>query len=125
MVFKNRLYELRGTDSQATFAKKLGLTQQNYANYENGKQGLRSDLIRKVCQMYSCTAEWLLMFDDNLNIIGNNNTVNSHNQTTMTIDKHVNLSHDEKELVEGYGKLSLLNKSKLIIFLNELLEEVN
>lgn len=125
MVFKNRLYELRGTDSQATFAKKLGLTQQNYANYENGKQGLRSDLIRKVCQMYSFTAEWLLMFDDNLNIIGNNNTVNSHNQTTMTIDKHVNLSHDEKELIEGYSKLSLLNKSKLIIFLNELLEEVN
>ena len=125
MVFKNRLYELRGTDSQATFAKKLGLTQQNYANYEKGKQGLRSDLIRKVCQMYSCTAEWLLMLDDNLNIIGNNNTVNSHNQATMTIDKHVNLSHDEKELIEGYSKLSLLNKSKLIIFLNELLEEVN
>ena len=116
MVFKNRLYELRGTDSQATFAKKLGLTQQNYANYENGKQGLRSDLIWKVCQMYSCTAEWLLMLDDNLNIIGNNNTVNSHNQTTMTIDKHVNLSHDEKELIEGYNKLSLLIKASSLYF---------
>lgn len=64
MQYKNRLYELRGNESQTEFAKKIGLTQQNYANYENGKQGLKSDLIEKVCRTFKCTAEWLLCLDD-------------------------------------------------------------
>jgi len=61
--YENRLYELRGSASQKEFAEKLGMTQQNYANYENGKQGLKSDLIKKICRMFGCSAEWLLGFD--------------------------------------------------------------
>lgn len=41
MKYKNRLFELRGNLSQKEFAERIGLSQQNYANYENGKQGLK------------------------------------------------------------------------------------
>lgn len=64
MKYKNRLSELRGNESQRSFAEKIGLTQQNYANYENGKQGLKSDLITKICETFGCSAEWLIMMDD-------------------------------------------------------------
>lgn len=65
MAYRNRLSELRGDMSQAEFAEKLGLSQQNYWKYENEKQGMRSDLIEKVCLMFGCSAEWLLCIDDN------------------------------------------------------------
>lgn len=64
MKYNNRLYELRGSESQKEFAKKLGMTQQNYANYENGKQGMKSDLIALICEKFGCTAEWLLCLDN-------------------------------------------------------------
>ena len=64
MPYKNRLSELRGELTQAAFAKKLGMTQQNYGNYENGKQPLKSDMIEKICGMFGCSAEWLLGMSD-------------------------------------------------------------
>ncbi len=64
MKYKNRLFELRGDLSQKEFAERIGLSQQNYANYENGKQGLKSDLIAKICETFGCSAEWLLDLDN-------------------------------------------------------------
>lgn len=64
MAYTNRLLELRGKTSQGKFAEPLGLTQQNYGNYERGEQKLNSDLIVKICKTYGCTAEWLLGLDD-------------------------------------------------------------
>lgn len=62
---QNRLAELRGRMSQKEFADMIGLKQQNYWKYENGKQSLKSDLIEKICTTFGCTAEWLLGFDEN------------------------------------------------------------
>lgn len=64
MSYKNRLSELRGDLTQAAFAKKLGMSQQNYGNYENGKQPLKSDQIALICETFGCTAEWLLGMSD-------------------------------------------------------------
>lgn len=61
--YNNRLFDLRrymGLPSQTEFAKELGLSQQNYANYENGKQGLKEDLVERICTRYGCSADWLL-----------------------------------------------------------------
>ena len=63
MEYKNRLAELRGSMSQEKFAQMIGLKQQNYWKYENGVQGLRSDLIERICTTFGCTAEWLLCMD--------------------------------------------------------------
>jgi len=71
MKYKNRLSELRGSTSQKEFAERIGLTQQNYWNYENGKQGLRADLIEKICYEFGCSPGWLLCFDeDDARLIG-------------------------------------------------------
>lgn len=40
------------------------MSQQNYGNYENGKQALRSDLIERICNEFNCSAEWLLGMSD-------------------------------------------------------------
>lgn len=64
MKYENRLLELRGRMTQAEFGQKLGLSQQNYGHYEKGKQALRSDLIKKICLTFGCSAEWLLGFDE-------------------------------------------------------------
>lgn len=57
-----RLRVLRGETSQREFARSIGLTQQNYANYETGRYLLKSDLIIKICETYGCSIEWLLGF---------------------------------------------------------------
>lgn len=62
-MFTNRLYELRGNMTQAEMAAILGMTQQNYGHYENGKQALRSDHIELICRKFNCSAEWLLCLD--------------------------------------------------------------
>lgn len=63
MPYNNRLSELRGEMSQREFAAKIGLSQQNYGKYEQGKQKLNSDLIAKICTTFGCSAEWLLGLD--------------------------------------------------------------
>lgn len=64
MKYYNRLKELRGDLSQAKFAKPLGLSQQNYGNYERGEQRINQELLTKICKTYKCTTEWLLGLDN-------------------------------------------------------------
>lgn len=70
MQYRNRLNELRGDMSQKDFAESIGLTQQNYWKYENGKQPLKQDLIESICAKYGCSAEWIMGFDaDDMNML--------------------------------------------------------
>lgn len=62
-MYYNRLSQLRGDRTQAEMAALFGMTQQNYGNYENGKQPLKSNHIEQICTMFGCSAEWLLCFD--------------------------------------------------------------
>lgn len=64
MKYFNRLAELRGKTSQARFAEPLGLSQQNYGNYERGEQSLNSDLLLKIHDVYGCSIGWLLGLDN-------------------------------------------------------------
>lgn len=64
MAYTNRLSELRGELSQADFARLLGMSQQNYGKYENGKSPLKSDMIEAICRQFGVSAEWLLGMTD-------------------------------------------------------------
>ncbi len=64
MAYANRLSELRGNLSQAEFSKIIGMSQQNYGKYENGKSPLKSDLIEMLCKKFGVSAEWLLCMTD-------------------------------------------------------------
>lgn len=64
-MFKNRLSVLRGDRSQAEMAEICGFkSQQNYGNYENGRQALKSNHIEAICRKFGCSAEWLLCMDE-------------------------------------------------------------
>lgn len=59
-TFSDRLRFLRGRDSQAAFAKRLGISsQQSYANYESGRipKGPVLSQIAKACNV---SLEWLI-----------------------------------------------------------------
>ena len=112
MKYKNRLAELRGNMSQSEFAKKLGLTQQNYWKYENGHQGLRSDLIEKICTEFNCSAEWLLCLD--LKPI---NTINKDAKTEHKTYEFI--TDDEKEIIDLYRSLSPFWKQTVLAGLKE------
>ena len=61
--YRNNLYQLRGYETQESFAEKVGMSQQRYSAYENGKSELRAEMIKDFCQRFGCTADWLLDFD--------------------------------------------------------------
>lgn len=55
-----RLKALRGTRSQASFGKDLGVSQPTVRNYENNDRLPDTDFIKNVCNRYNVTADWVL-----------------------------------------------------------------
>lgn len=55
-----RLKMLRTGVSQQAIAKRLGLPQTTWSNYEKGKNGSDFAFIDKVCLEFKVSAEWLL-----------------------------------------------------------------
>ena len=55
-----RLKELRGEESQAKFAARLGLPQQTYYRYESGKSEPPLSLLRNISLKFGVSADWLL-----------------------------------------------------------------
>ena len=59
-VFSERLKELRGTESQASFATAIGMNRVQYAKYESGKNAPSVDALERICRVHACSADWLL-----------------------------------------------------------------
>lgn len=62
--FCERLRDLRGEDSQAIIAKKLGLSQQSYARYETGVVLPGLEQLHHICCVLKISADWLLGLSD-------------------------------------------------------------
>ena len=60
-----RLKELRKEKnlSQAEFASKIGMQQQQYSRYEKGEREPQLKHIRKICKQFEISADWLLGLD--------------------------------------------------------------
>ncbi len=58
----NRIRELRTARGwrQSDLAKKLNTSQQTIARYETGERGLDVDTILALCEIFGCTADYLL-----------------------------------------------------------------
>lgn len=58
----NRLRELRISNNwrQEDLAQKLNTKRQTVARYENGERGLDIETIVKLCDIFGCTADYLL-----------------------------------------------------------------
>ena len=63
-VFSERLRELRGSESQSSFAAALGMKYQQYARYEKGDNAPSIDVLSVICRVHACSADWLLGLKD-------------------------------------------------------------
>ena len=68
MEYFERLKNLRidNDKSQAEIASLLGTEQSYYAKYENGKRPLPIDRLKKLCEFYQVSADFILGLPDDL-----------------------------------------------------------
>lgn len=83
-MFKNQLRFYRKSIglSQEKIAEKLGMTQQAYANYENGIREPGIETLKRLCCIFECTADELLEIDtpaERKKVMINNSFNNSKN----------------------------------------------
>lgn len=63
-IFATRLRELRGPESQASFAASIGLNRVQYAKYESGQNSPSVEILERIClKMPGVSADWLLGLD--------------------------------------------------------------
>lgn len=58
--FSERLKELRGTESQSSFAEAIGINRVQYAKYESGKNLPSIDVLANICRAHAVSSDWLL-----------------------------------------------------------------
>ena len=63
-MFSERLKELRGTESQASFAAAIGMNRVQYAKYESGTNSPSIDAHIRICRVHPVSADWLLGLKD-------------------------------------------------------------
>lgn len=55
--------------NQVDLAKKLNVSKQSISNWENNNIMPSIDMLKKICQYFSCSADYLLELDDNEHIL--------------------------------------------------------
>lgn len=63
-IFSERLKELRGAESQASFATSIALNRVQYAKYEGGQNSPSVEVLERICRVHACSADWLLGLKD-------------------------------------------------------------
>ena len=68
MMIEERLYEIRKKNalSQKQVADLLGVPQQQYSRYENGKFDIPVRYVITLCKFYGISADWLLGLKEEL-----------------------------------------------------------
>ena len=56
----DKLKELRGSQSQREMADPLGIKYQQWAKYERGEVAPGADMLKQICLVHACSADWLL-----------------------------------------------------------------
>ena len=59
-TFSDRLKELRGSESQSSFAAQIELNRVQYAKYESGVNAPSIEVLTRICRVHACSADWLL-----------------------------------------------------------------
>lgn len=88
-TFATRLKELRGAESQASFAATIEINRVQYAKYESGANSPSVEVLERICRVHACSADWLLGLKDKaaptanargkgaIAVAGSNNAVNT------------------------------------------------
>lgn len=111
VVIVLRLKELRieYKMTQEELAKKLGVSRQVYANYENEINEPSLEMLIKIANLYQCSIDYLLGRSDDFGVINIPpcQDVVAHASTVI-------LRNDEKELLALYRQLTYECKQRLI-----------
>lgn len=59
-ILGDRLRELRGSQSQREMAEAVGIKYQAWDRYEKGKVSPGADILKQICRIHACSADWLL-----------------------------------------------------------------
>ena len=101
-----RLKELRGNISQTEIAKKLGMPQTTYSNYESGKTKPNIDILIKFADFYGVSLDYLCEHNAKNNDLGY-----IEPQKFETFSALNKLNHDNFLTAKGYIS-SLLTSQK-------------
>ena len=63
-----RIRFIRGEESQAEFAERVGIAKGSIGGYENGRNSPSADVILKICLSYDISSEWLLKGEGSMHI---------------------------------------------------------
>ena len=107
MPLSQNLKDLRGEQSQAALAVDLGVTQTTIRNYEGGYRAPSAIFIKRVCLLFSVSADWLL-FDSKKPALA----VYSIPEEVMTLGERLKLLRGRKSQ-EKFAALLGISQSAL------------
>ncbi len=104
-----------GNSTQDALAKALGISQQDYSDYEHGKRPFREEFVNKVCKHYNMDVLDFYMPNNGV-IMGNNNAYAGNN-----------FSQNDLKLVEALKdtfQIALKAKDETILLQKEVIVEL-
>ena len=101
-VFSEKLKELRGTESQASFAAAIGINRVQYAKYESGTNSPSVDALIRICRVHACSADWLLGLKDR------SSSINASAGAAIAIGAHARAS--ARTMVASPGEMTACSK---------------
>jgi transcriptional regulator with XRE-family HTH domain len=111
-IFATRLKELRGTESQASFATAIDLNRVQYAKYESGANSPSVEVLERICRVHACSADWLLGLKDNGGV-----NIKAGDGAAVAIGSHAKATSNSKlstpaSLTPNCSKCAYLKKLK-------------
>lgn len=98
-MFGDQIKTLRTASgfSQVELAAKLGVSKQSVSNWENNNIMPSIDMLKRICEVFSCSADYLLEIQDDQTIYIESNGLTleqkTHIQQLVNDFKHLNKHH--------------------------------
>lgn len=91
----DRIRQVRGSETQTTFAERLGITQRAVVNYETGGRVPKKSVLGKMSEQYGVNTDWLLTGEGEKLLPGSSFSEKDNTQQPEIIDS------GEKKLLHG------------------------
>lgn len=125
-----RIRFIRGEESQAEFAERVGIAKGSIGGYENDRNSPSADAILKICLSYDISSEWLLKGEGPMHpsatsasSLCKTNRENS-SQDYSNIEKKLNISEEERRELTVENRKLYREKEALYKEKEELLREI-
>ncbi len=108
--------------NQNELCSKLGIRNSTFSTWKTRNTDPPAKYILLICEYLNVTPDWLLGRTENPTIIQNNSistgNINGNHNANMNINSDIN--EDNAELLEMINGLSLVQKSEIVLKINEM-----